>query len=343
MPGPARACPSPATPSGCRCPRRRRSSAPSSPGWNIGPGCPCTGKPPWWPWGAASCPIWRAWPQRSTCGAWPGRSGPPPCWPWRTRPWAARPAWISPPGRTWWGPSMLRAAWWPAPSFLESLPARHLENGRWELIKTALIQGEMAWATEMLQDGPVKFAWVERALAYKAGVVHRDPREAGERRLLNLGHTLGHALEAASGYGLLHGEAVGLGLLGSCLLAEELGPEGLPARVPRSTGPAARASGPPGRPLARLPAPAAPGQEGQACSRVPPGPSRPRRSTAFFRVPGNRRSSGRWRPRHGNPPMPDSSICLTGRLPVPDLRLSFLAVLLTAGLASAPPRRMCGR
>jgi 3-dehydroquinate synthetase len=114
-------------------------------------------------------------------------------------------------------------------AFLESLPARHLENGRWELVKTALIQGEMAWATEMIQDGPVKFAWVERALAYKAGVVHRDPREAGERRLLNLGHTLGHALEAASGYGLLHGEAVGLGLLGTCLLAEELGLKAFPS------------------------------------------------------------------------------------------------------------------
>lgn len=98
-----------------------------------------------------------------------------------------------------------------------------MENGRWELIKTALIQGELSWATEMLPDGPVKVPWVERALAYKAGVVHRDPREAGERRLLNLGHTLGHALEAASGYQLLHGESVGLGLLGCCLLAEEQG------------------------------------------------------------------------------------------------------------------------
>jgi len=72
-------------------------------------------------------------------------------------------------------------------------------------------------------------AWVERALAYKAGVVHRDPKESGERRLLNLGHTLGHALEAASGYQLLHGEAVGLGLLGSCLLAEEQGLKPFPA------------------------------------------------------------------------------------------------------------------
>jgi 3-dehydroquinate synthase len=116
-------------------------------------------------------------------------------------------------------------------SFLEGLPARHVENGRWELIKTALIQGEMAWAMEMLQEGPVKLAWVERALAFKADVVHRDPREAGERRLLNLGHTLGHALEAASGYQLLHGEAVGLGLLGACLLAEDQGLKPFPVSL----------------------------------------------------------------------------------------------------------------
>jgi 3-dehydroquinate synthetase len=115
--------------------------------------------------------------------------------------------------------------------FLNSLPERHMQNGRWELIKTALILGEMTWALEMLQEGPVKVAWLERALAFKAGVVHRDPRESGERRLLNLGHTLGHALEAASGFRLLHGEAVGLGLLGACLLAEEQGLKAFPASL----------------------------------------------------------------------------------------------------------------
>jgi 3-dehydroquinate synthase len=114
---------------------------------------------------------------------------------------------------------------------LDTLPPRQLENGRWELIKTALIQGEMGWALEMLQDAPLKFAWVERSLAFKAGVVHRDPRESGERRLLNLGHTLGHALEAASGYQLLHGESVGLGLLAACLLAEEQGLKPFPATL----------------------------------------------------------------------------------------------------------------
>ncbi len=112
--------------------------------------------------------------------------------------------------------------------FLGSLPSRHLENGRWELVKTALIQGEMDWAHELLQPGPIRLPWIERALAFKAEVVHRDPKESSERRLLNLGHTLGHALEAGSGYGLLHGEAVGLGLLAACLLAEDQGLKPLP-------------------------------------------------------------------------------------------------------------------
>ena len=119
-------------------------------------------------------------------------------------------------------------------SFLASLPGRQVENGRWELVKTALILGETAWAEDLLQPGPVKVGWVERALAFKAGVVHRDPRESGERRLLNLGHTLGHALEAASGYQLLHGEAVGLGLLAACVLAESEGLKPFPPALVRS-------------------------------------------------------------------------------------------------------------
>ncbi len=103
--------------------------------------------------------------------------------------------------------------------FLASLPARQLESGRWELVKTAVLLNDLAWAQELITTPAPRTAWIERALAFKAGVVHRDPEEHGERRLLNLGHTLGHALESASGYELLHGEAVGLGLLAACLLA----------------------------------------------------------------------------------------------------------------------------
>jgi 3-dehydroquinate synthetase len=56
---------------------------------------------------------------------------------------------------------------------------------------------------------------IERAIAFKAAIVGRDERErTGQRALLNLGHTVGHAIESATG--LLHGEAVGLGLIAAC-------------------------------------------------------------------------------------------------------------------------------
>lgn len=106
--------------------------------------------------------------------------------------------------------------------FLNTLPRRDLNSGRWELVKTALIQGDLVWA-EALLDPKVQAQDIARALAFKADVVHRDLREQNERRLLNLGHTLGHALEAGSEHHLFHGEAVGFGLLAACLLSEEQG------------------------------------------------------------------------------------------------------------------------
>ncbi len=103
--------------------------------------------------------------------------------------------------------------------FLATLPPRQIESGRWELVKMAVLLNDLHWAQELAASPTPRTAWIERALAFKAGIVHGDPEEHGERRLLNLGHTLGHALESASGYDLLHGEAVGLGLLAACLLA----------------------------------------------------------------------------------------------------------------------------
>lgn len=114
-------------------------------------------------------------------------------------------------------------------SFLSTLPAPQLESGRWELVKTAFLQQDLDWAAELLREAAPRVGWIERALACKADIVHRDPKEQGERRLLNLGHTLGHALESASGYRLLHGEAVGLGLLAACALSELQGFKPFPA------------------------------------------------------------------------------------------------------------------
>jgi len=68
---------------------------------------------------------------------------------------------------------------------------------------------------------------VRRAVAFKASVVERDEREASLRRILNLGHTIGHAMEKSSGYGrLLHGEAVAMGLAWEAILGMKLGVTG---------------------------------------------------------------------------------------------------------------------
>ena len=63
-----------------------------------------------------------------------------------------------------------------------------------------------------------------KGCSVKAAVVSQDERENGLRAILNLGHTIGHALEAVAGYGeLLHGEAIAIGMIGSAMLGVELG------------------------------------------------------------------------------------------------------------------------
>ena len=89
----------------------------------------------------------------------------------------------------------------------------------------------------LLARDPAMLVPVVRAcVAVKANVVSRDEREGGLRAILNLGHTLGHALEAAGGFTRwLHGEAVALGLVGALRVGVLLGrtPADLPARVER--------------------------------------------------------------------------------------------------------------
>jgi shikimate kinase/3-dehydroquinate synthase len=115
---------------------------------------------------------------------------------------------------------------------LATLPARERKAGFGELWKYALLDGEELWrAVEACaswanaDDGtsPAGLGNVIRAgIAYKAAVVGRDERErSGHRALLNLGHTVGHAIEAASQ--MLHGEAVGLGLVAACRVSAALG------------------------------------------------------------------------------------------------------------------------
>lgn len=116
-------------------------------------------------------------------------------------------------------------------SVLPTLPRGELRSGLVEVIKmAALLDPALLTRVEeeldaLLAGDPVALGpVVAGAAAAKIGVVEHDPDEQGDRRLLNFGHTLGHAIETACGYaGMRHGEAVGYGLLFALRLAERRG------------------------------------------------------------------------------------------------------------------------
>jgi shikimate kinase / 3-dehydroquinate synthase len=127
------------------------------------------------------------------------------------------------------------------PSTLQTLPQRERAAGYAEVVKTALIAGGALWAAVLAgaRDDPDTVLACARA---KLRIVAADERDAGLRQTLNLGHTVAHALETVTGYSrLLHGEAVGLGLLAALRLsgqealrdevAELLAGAGLPLSV----------------------------------------------------------------------------------------------------------------
>ncbi|HEY2354637.1 MAG TPA: bifunctional shikimate kinase/3-dehydroquinate synthase [Gaiellaceae bacterium] len=137
------------------------------------------------------------------------------------------------------GKNLVGAFHWPTrtvvdPALLETLSEAQRLEGMAEVVKTGLLAGEPFWE---LRDDEL----VRRCAAYKAAVCLRDPEDKGERKMLNLGHTFAHALEAAAGYDgtVTHGRAVALGLLAALRLSgrdtavveELLHPE--PVRVDR--------------------------------------------------------------------------------------------------------------
>jgi shikimate kinase/3-dehydroquinate synthase len=124
------------------------------------------------------------------------------------------------------------------PAALDTLPAEEVAAGYVEVVKTALIAGGGLWA-RVRQGGQVGGPEIVGCLRTKLAVVAEDERDGGARQVLNLGHTVGHAIEAATGYERYrHGEAVGIGLLVALRLsgreplraevAELLGARGLP-------------------------------------------------------------------------------------------------------------------
>ena len=116
------------------------------------------------------------------------------------------------------------------PRALSTLPEREYRSGLAEAVKHGLIADAsyFEWIESkveaILQRAPEALVHlVRRSVEIKAEVVSEDERESGRRAILNAGHTVAHALESASAYQLSHGEAVSLGLIVECGLAERLG------------------------------------------------------------------------------------------------------------------------
>jgi shikimate kinase / 3-dehydroquinate synthase len=134
------------------------------------------------------------------------------------------------------GKNLAGAFWQPAlvvadTAVLSSLPEEEWRNGLAEVAKMAVLAGEEdlahleadAAALVARASSPVAGA-VARCVRFKAAVVVADERESGRRECLNLGHTLGHAIETVAGYGTVaHGLAVAEGMRFAAMLAEELG------------------------------------------------------------------------------------------------------------------------
>ena len=122
------------------------------------------------------------------------------------------------------------------PSMLATLPERELRAGMAEVVKHGIIADPelfemcargMDWVKQNLET------IVKRAMAVKIRIIEEDPYERGFRAALNLGHTVGHAVELVSGFELLHGEAIAIGLVSEARYAERIGyaPIGLADRI----------------------------------------------------------------------------------------------------------------
>ncbi len=126
------------------------------------------------------------------------------------------------------------------PSTLSTLPEKGIVSGTSEVIKHALISDPELFSN--LESGAVGLdSWwgedgkdrIARAVRVKIDVVERDPLERGERAVLNLGHTVGHALETLTGHSLHHGQAVAIGLAATVRISSQMGcaAEGIVDRV----------------------------------------------------------------------------------------------------------------
>jgi len=136
---------------------------------------------------------------------------------------------------TKYGKNLIGTFWQPVavfitPGVVETLSRKHVINGLLEAIKMFITHDAKMFEyvrnnlDKILNLNPVVLQKViTRAIEIKVGVVMRDEREKGERSILNFGHTIGHAMEKLSKYAVMHGEAVGLGMLVEARVAVLMG------------------------------------------------------------------------------------------------------------------------
>jgi 3-dehydroquinate synthase len=110
--------------------------------------------------------------------------------------------------------------------FLKTLPPAELRSGFAEIIKHVLISDEKLW--NEIRSRPLEMQdWenlIKHSVDFKSDVVTKDPKENGLRKILNTGHTIGHAVESHllnSGRKILHGEAIAIGLITEAFIAKE--------------------------------------------------------------------------------------------------------------------------
>lgn len=132
------------------------------------------------------------------------------------------------------GKNLVGCFWEPSAVIVDSavlatLPRRQINAGYMEFLKHGMLHGPELYRAALdvpvdSDDWAAQMPVLARGVRVKAEVVRQDPHERNQRRLLNLGHTLAHALESWTEYRqFLHGEAVGIGLLFAALLAQRLG------------------------------------------------------------------------------------------------------------------------
>ncbi len=149
---------------------------------------------------------------------------------------------------------------WMDPEFLTTLSPELFRQGMAEVIKTAVIGDRDLWDFLVLKTDSIVnrepaalLRVVSSCAAFKARVVEADETESGRRRILNFGHTVGHAIEKVTGYAMAHGDAVSIGMVAASTLSVALGTFsaeaadrlrelcvrwGLPVRLPSELAPA---------------------------------------------------------------------------------------------------------